>query len=132
MKKTVPVLAIIVFMPYVCYAQSKTEIPVKKPAQVSAQEKPQKPEAPRVEVMTFRGKIDSAMAGDAATNIPPMIILIGEDGEKELFTIEPKTAINIKGGAVTLSQVKPGNRAVIEYVVKPVQGFTAVSINLVE
>ena len=68
--------------------------------------------------------------GDAPTGIPPIIVAVDDNGERIPFVIKAKTAITDKGKEIKLTEVKKESKVVIEYTVKPVEGFVAQSIKL--
>ncbi|MDP2904774.1 MAG: hypothetical protein Q8O22_00550 [Candidatus Omnitrophota bacterium] len=84
----------------------------------------------KADVRSYTGKIDSVALGDVATGIQPIIVAVDDNGERIPFIIKAKTAITDKGKEIKLTEVKKDSKVVVEYTVKPVEGFTAQSIKL--
>jgi len=84
----------------------------------------------KADIRSYTGKIDSVALGDVATGIQPIIVAVDDNGERIPFIVKAKTSITVSGKAIKLTEVKKGSKVVVEYTVKPVEGFTAQSIKL--
>jgi len=160
MKRTLPIAVVLIFVVCVCFAQSKkaaeakdapveakssveettssakvdTNVPTKeeKPS-VKEESKPVEKEktAPvKLEVKTYSGKVHAVAPGDATEGIQPLIVVEAAGKERMMFKIDDKTSITEGKKTVKLSDLKTGAKAEVNYVMKPVEGMTAVSIKL--
>ena len=84
----------------------------------------------KAEIRSFTGKIDSVALGDAPTGIPPIIVAVDDNGERIPFIVKAKTSISDNGKVIKLTEVKKDSKVLVEYTVKPVEGFIAQSIKL--
>jgi len=120
MKKMLFALFAVTLVSSLCFAQQPTAV-VSKAAP-----------APVV-TRTLIGTVDAVLIGDAAKGIKSQISVVDEKGQKMSLTVKSGTPINAKDGKkLTLSEVKKGNKVVVEYTINRAGTHKAQSIKLAE
>ncbi len=120
MKKMFFALLVVTLASSLCFAQQPSA-PVAKAAP-----------APVV-TKTLVGTVDAVLIGDAVKGVKSQIAIVDDKGQKMSLTVKSGTPINAKDGKkLTLSEVKKGNKVVVEYTINRAGTHKAQSIKLAE
>jgi len=105
MKKIPFALFIVIFINSLCFAEQPS-----KPANQAASE--------QIENRTFKDKVKSISLGDPAKGIPPRIVVIALENNKE-YTIDVQnftTIYDMRGQQITLDKINKGSVIATEYI----------------
>jgi len=120
MKKIILVLFAVTFVSSLCFAQ-QSSVPVSKAAT--------KP----VEIKTFTGKVVAVSLANPAKGTNSKLEVVNEAGQKLSFVIRVNTTITAKDGRIlSLSEIKNGDKASLEYYTTKKGINRAKSIKMVE